>query len=101
MYSHTITSIVRLGLRTPRERVGGAGGPVARSTDEAVLRHTPRRCDAANGPPPPPTRRAGPESATGLRHSSSIAETRLISSSFLARRLFPARRARVVFSGRA
>jgi hypothetical protein len=50
---------LRLAPRMPRERVGG--------------------------PPPPPTRRAGPANATGLRHSSSTAETRLVSSSFLAR----------------
>src|SRR5438876_868046 len=84
----------------PHDRVGGAGGPVARNDDEARASALPRRSDDANGPPPPPTRRAGPERAAGRRRSSSTAGDRLVSSSLLGttrsvvRPAFPARRGR-------
>src|SRR6266567_4784312 len=91
----------------PHDRVGGAGGPVARNDDEARAGALPRRSDVANGPPPPPTRRAGPERAAGQRRSSSTAGDRLVSSSLLGttrrvvRRPFPARRGRGAFSNGA
>src|SRR5438128_1273656 len=91
----------------PHDRVGGAGGPVARNDDEARAGALPRRSDVANGPPPPPTRRAGPAGAAARRCSSSTAAYRLVSSSRLGttrsvvRQRLPAQRGRGAFSNGA